>query len=146
MAGGANNQLATPEDGEELHRRGIIYAPDFLINAGGIINAAAEIGQPYNPERSRQQTERIYEQMSAVLTTSRKQENLHGPGGGHPGRIPAGLGAPYAPDLAGLIRSNCSELRGSHGGADILVCGNLTGRNACATRMPFNREQLRFEG
>ena len=74
VAGGANNQLATPEDGEELHRRGIIYAPDFLINAGGVINAAAEIGQPYNPERSRQQTERIYEQMSAVLTTSRKQE------------------------------------------------------------------------
>ena len=74
VAGGANNQLATPEDGEELHRRGIIYAPDFLINAGGIINAAAEIGQPYNPERSRQQTERIYEQMAAVLATSSKKE------------------------------------------------------------------------
>jgi leucine dehydrogenase len=74
VAGGANNQLATAEDGEELHRRGIVYAPDFLINAGGIINAAAEIGQPYNPKRSRQQTERIYEQMSAVLTTSHQKE------------------------------------------------------------------------
>ena len=74
VAGGANNQLATPDDGEELHRRGIIYAPDFLINAGGIINAAAEIGQPYNPDRSRQQTERIYEQMAAVLNTSSKKE------------------------------------------------------------------------
>ena len=74
VAGGANNQLATPADGEDLHRRGIIYAPDFLINAGGIINAAAEIGQPYNPDRSRQQTERIYEQMAAVLTTSSKKE------------------------------------------------------------------------
>ena len=74
IAGGANNQLGTPADGEELHRRGIIYAPDFLINAGGIINVAAEIGQPYNAERSRQQTERIYEQMSTVLTTSRKKE------------------------------------------------------------------------
>lgn len=74
VAGGANNQLAAPEDGETLHRRGIIYAPDFLINAGGIINAAAEIGQPYNPERSRQQTERIYEQMAAVLATSTKKE------------------------------------------------------------------------
>ena len=73
VAGGANNQLATPEDGEELHRRGIIYAPDFLINAGGIINAAAEIGQPYNPDRSRQQTERIYEQMAAVLSASSKK-------------------------------------------------------------------------
>lgn len=74
VAGGANNQLATPEDGEELHRRGIVYAPDFLINAGGIINASAEIGQPYNPDRSRQQTERIYEQMAAVLATSSKKE------------------------------------------------------------------------
>ena len=74
VAGGANNQLAAPEDGETLHRRGIIYAPDFLINAGGIINAAAEIGQPYNSERSRQQTERIYEQMAAVLATSYKKE------------------------------------------------------------------------
>ena len=74
VAGGANNQLAAPEDGETLHRRGITYAPDFLINAGGIINAAAEIGQPYNPDRSRQQTERIYEQMAAVLATSHKKE------------------------------------------------------------------------
>ena len=74
VAGGANNQLAGPEDGEELHRRGILYAPDFLINAGGVINAAAEIGQPYNPDRSRQQTERIYEQMAAVLTTSSRKE------------------------------------------------------------------------
>ena len=74
VAGGANNQLATPEDGEELHRRGIIYAPDFLINAGGVINAASEIGHSYNPDRSRQQTERIYEQMAAVLTTSSKKE------------------------------------------------------------------------
>ena len=43
MAGGANNQLATPEDGARLHARGILYAPDFVINAGGIINAATEI-------------------------------------------------------------------------------------------------------
>ena len=74
VAGGANNQLAAPADGDELHRRGITYAPDFLINSGGIINVAAEIGQPYNPDRSRQQTERIYEQMAAVLATASKQE------------------------------------------------------------------------
>ena len=74
VAGGANNQLATPEDGELLHRKGITYAPDFLINAGGLINAAAEIGQPYDPARARQQTERIYEQMAEVLVTSRAGE------------------------------------------------------------------------
>lgn len=38
VAGAANNQLATPEEGFELSRRGIIYAPDYAINAGGLIN------------------------------------------------------------------------------------------------------------
>ncbi|SFM80186.1 Glu/Leu/Phe/Val family dehydrogenase [Shimia aestuarii] len=43
VAGGANNQLATPEDGARLHDRGILYAPDFVANGGGIINVATEI-------------------------------------------------------------------------------------------------------
>jgi leucine dehydrogenase len=42
VAGGANNQLATAEDGERLHARGILYAPDYVINAGGIINVCTE--------------------------------------------------------------------------------------------------------
>ena len=42
VAGGANNQLATPEDGERIHARGILYAPDYVINAGGIINVSTE--------------------------------------------------------------------------------------------------------
>jgi len=42
VAGGANNQLATPEDGERLHARGILYAPDYVINACGIINVCTE--------------------------------------------------------------------------------------------------------
>jgi leucine dehydrogenase len=46
IAGGANNQLATGEDGERLRSRGIWYAPDYVINAGGIINVASEyLGQ-----------------------------------------------------------------------------------------------------
>lgn len=43
VAGGANNQLATAEDGARLAARGILYAPDFVANAGGIINVATEI-------------------------------------------------------------------------------------------------------
>ena len=43
VAGGANNQLATNADGARLHARGILYAPDFVVNAGGIINVATEI-------------------------------------------------------------------------------------------------------
>jgi len=42
IAGGANNQLATLEDGQRLHARGILYAPDYVINAGGIINVCTE--------------------------------------------------------------------------------------------------------
>jgi leucine dehydrogenase len=42
VAGGANNQLATAEDGDRIHARGILYAPDYVINAGGIINVASE--------------------------------------------------------------------------------------------------------
>ena len=42
VAGGANNQLATPGDGARLKARGILYAPDYVINAGGIINVSTE--------------------------------------------------------------------------------------------------------
>jgi leucine dehydrogenase len=42
VAGGANNQLATPDDGDRIQERGILYAPDYVINAGGIINVALE--------------------------------------------------------------------------------------------------------
>ena len=42
VAGGANNQLATPEDGQRLFDAGVLYAPDYVINAGGIINVASE--------------------------------------------------------------------------------------------------------
>jgi leucine dehydrogenase len=42
VAGGANNQLATAADGERLHARGILYAPDYVMNAGGIINVCTE--------------------------------------------------------------------------------------------------------
>ncbi|HHZ10802.1 MAG TPA: Glu/Leu/Phe/Val dehydrogenase [Rhizobiales bacterium] len=43
VAGAANNQLATAEDAEHLAAHGILHAPDFVINAGGLINVAAEI-------------------------------------------------------------------------------------------------------
>ena len=46
IAGGANNQLETKADGARLHARGILYAPDYVINAGGIINVGLEyLGQ-----------------------------------------------------------------------------------------------------
>lgn len=48
IAGGANNQLATPGLGEDLRKAGVLYAPDYVINGGGIINVAAEISGNYS--------------------------------------------------------------------------------------------------
>ena len=74
VAGGANNQLETEEDGRRLQDRGIVYAPDYIINAGGIINASCEIGAEYNEARARQITERIYDTMQDLLRTSQEEE------------------------------------------------------------------------
>ncbi len=74
VAGGANNQLMDDEDGVELQRRGILYAPDYVINAGGIINVACEMDGGYRPERAREMTERIYETTERVIRISRDEE------------------------------------------------------------------------
>ena len=75
VAGGANNQLLSEEDGEELHRRGILYAPDYIVNAGGIISVEAEMGDAgYSEERAREKTERIHEIMGSVIRTSQTEE------------------------------------------------------------------------
>lgn len=74
VAGGANNQLENEADGEALHKRGILYAPDYVINAGGIINAGSEIGGVYYPTRARELTERIYETTEAIIQTSRVED------------------------------------------------------------------------
>ncbi len=74
VAGGANNQLLSGEDGAGLHRRGILYAPDYIINAGGIINVACEIGSAYSPDRAEEMTGRIYETMERVLHLASRDE------------------------------------------------------------------------
>ena len=74
VAGGANNQLASEEHGVELQRRDILYAPDYVINAGGIINAASELDGTYRPERAKELTERIYDTLEHVIHISRAEE------------------------------------------------------------------------
>jgi leucine dehydrogenase len=75
IAGGANNQLKTPQMGEELRKRGILYAPDYVINGGGIINVAAEISGAYSREWVDGKVKRLVETLGEVLdealTTSR---------------------------------------------------------------------------
>ena len=67
VAGGANNQLGSPEDARVLARRGILYAPDYVINAGGIINASCEVGMDYDEDLARCKTEGIYDTVQRVL-------------------------------------------------------------------------------
>ncbi|WP_026942052.1 Glu/Leu/Phe/Val dehydrogenase dimerization domain-containing protein [Hellea balneolensis] len=48
VGGAANNQLKTPEMGAELQKRDILYCPDYVLNAGGIINVASEVSGTYD--------------------------------------------------------------------------------------------------
>lgn len=59
VAGGANNQLETDPMGEALRAAGILYAPDYVINGGGIINVSAEVTQDYDRDSVLRQVERI---------------------------------------------------------------------------------------
>jgi len=74
VAGGANNQLLSDSDGEALHRLGIVYGPDYILNSGGIINVESEIYGGYNADRAREKTERIYETTERVIAISKSQE------------------------------------------------------------------------
>ena len=67
IAGGANNQLVVPEMGELLRRKGILYAPDYVINGGGIINVAAEISGNYSRDWVDAKLVRLVETLGEVL-------------------------------------------------------------------------------
>ncbi len=74
ICGAANNQLATEEDGARLVARGITYAPDYVINAGGIINVSAEyLGEAADVVETRVRA--IAPRLMRILETA-KSENL----------------------------------------------------------------------
>jgi leucine dehydrogenase len=70
VAGGANNQLATPQDGERLMQRGILYAPDYVINAGGIINVSTEYLKDGDASVVRQRIEGIPGRLEQIWAES----------------------------------------------------------------------------
>jgi leucine dehydrogenase len=73
VAGGANNQLATPEMGDKLLEAGILYAPDYVINGGGIINVAAEISGTYDPAWVEAKVQRLVKTLGEVLDQARSE-------------------------------------------------------------------------
>ena len=73
IAGAANNQLATPHDGYEIEKKNIFYAPDYVVNAGGIINIAEEL-LGYDKHRAYDRIAHIYQTMIEIIHRSKKEE------------------------------------------------------------------------
>lgn len=71
IAGSANNQLQDSRHGDYLHELGIVYAPDYVINAGGVINVADEL-YGYNRERAMKRVDGIYDSIEKIFEISKR--------------------------------------------------------------------------
>ena len=71
IAGGANNQLAENRHGRELEERGMIYAPDYVINGGGVINVYGEL-QGWTMERGKRKAQEIYDTLLRVFSIAER--------------------------------------------------------------------------
>jgi len=74
IAGAANNQLAEPRHGDILHERNILYAPDYVINAGGLINVYGELND-WTMEQAQRKAGEIYDTLSAIFERA-KQDGI----------------------------------------------------------------------
>ncbi len=73
VCGGANNQLLEPRHADDLAARDILYAPDFIVNAGGVINVFHEIGRSYSAEEARRKTGQIYNTLTTVYENAKAE-------------------------------------------------------------------------
>ena len=71
MAGSANNQLLEDRHASAVQGRGILYAPDFIINAGGVINISLEMAGSYDETLAAERVGRIYETLHDVIRIAR---------------------------------------------------------------------------
>ncbi|MEE3806100.1 Glu/Leu/Phe/Val dehydrogenase [Lysinibacillus fusiformis] len=71
IAGSANNQLKDSRHGDYLHELGIVYAPDYVINAGGVINVADEL-YGYNRERAMKRVDGIHDSIEKIFAISKR--------------------------------------------------------------------------
>jgi leucine dehydrogenase len=78
VAGAANNQLAAPRHGQALMERGILYAPDYVINAGGIIEIFYEEGGDYDEHKVREHLERIGKTLATVFKRAQEEQRPTG--------------------------------------------------------------------
>lgn len=74
VCGAANNQLAEDRHGTDLMKRGIVYAPDYVVNAGGILNISVELSKGgYDPVRAEERVRGIAKSLSAVLERAKRE-------------------------------------------------------------------------
>lgn len=73
IAGAANNQLKDTHHGDMIHELGIVYAPDYVINAGGVINVADEL-YGYNRDRAMKRVEGIYNNIEKVIEIAKRDK------------------------------------------------------------------------
>ncbi len=78
IAGAANNQLAEKRHGQALTERGILYAPDYVINAGGIIEIFYEEGGDYDEHKVREHLERIGKTLTTVFKRAQEEKRPTG--------------------------------------------------------------------
>jgi leucine dehydrogenase len=71
IAGAANNQLAQERHGDLLHKRGILYAPDYVINAGGLINVYGELND-WSMDQAKRKAGEIYDTLSQVFALAKE--------------------------------------------------------------------------
>ena len=71
ICGAANNQLSTNAIGDEVEKRGILYAPDYAVNAGGVMNVSLEI-DGYNRERAMRMMRTIYHNLARIYEISER--------------------------------------------------------------------------
>lgn len=74
VAGVANNQLAEPRHGRMLYNKGILYAPDYVINAGGMLNASGDIFGQYDINQVMERVTRLYDATLRIFEMA-KQKN-----------------------------------------------------------------------
>lgn len=112
ICGAANNQLANNAMGDEVEKRGIVYAPDYAVNAGGVMNVALEL-DGYNRERAMRMMRTIYHNLARIYEISERdgiptykaadrlaEERIHAIG-----RLKLPMGR-TAPRFQGRIRGN----------------------------------------
>ena len=73
VCGAANNQLAEEEDAGRLMDRGILYAPDYVVNAGGVINVFHEMNGPYDAKAALEMAAHIYDTTHRVIRTAKER-------------------------------------------------------------------------